>query len=291
VSVIFSTEHLAKKAGKPTEVERPDAHAALWEKHRELMRTLTLGVDIAYLHNLREWGKAETVLEIGSGRGKFLEQLIEYFPEKEYVGLDTSKKAKEASATSGRPGTISIVSMALSDMNPSHFERYDIIFVHSFSQNIASPQAFLKQVYRLLKPGGSVILYEMNDEKIAFRPDPGFGAFFDELPGLREVTSRHFCLWKDLVRSANGVGFSILAHSDVLFPSSYGDNKRHLGKIVSQLLEIAEHSGEMEWNFASARRALSRWSGDSSSFGQFAIHRLVLRRPGGWLRRLFGWLF
>lgn len=255
------------------------------------MRQLTLGVDIAFLHNLPEWERADSVLEIGAGKGKFLEALLDYFPEKEYVGLDIARSKDGDSGTSRRPGTISTVQSTLSDLSTEHFERYDIIFIHSYSRQVAVPHKFLKHIYRLLRPGGSLIIYEMNDDKIAFRPDPGFAAFFDELPALRAAMSPTHCHWKDLVRVATGCGYSIRANSDVLFPSSYGDNKRHLGRIVSQLLEIAEVSDEMEWNFASARRALQRWSSDPSSFGQFAIRRIVLRRPGGFLRMIFNFLF
>lgn len=289
--VFYSTEHLANKVGKKQDSAPAPAHSPLWEKHRELMRQLTLGVDIAFLHNLPEWSRAESVLEIGAGKGKFLEALLDYFPEKEYVGLELGRSKDGDSTTRHRAGTISIVKSTLSELSAEHVARYDIIFIHSYSSHIAVPHKFLKHVYQLLKPGGSLIIYEMNDEKIAFRPDPGFTAFFDELPGLRDALSPTHCHWKDMVRVAASCGYSIRANSDVLFPSSYGDNKRHLGRIVAQLLELAETSDVMEWNFAAARRALQRWSSDPSSFGQFGIRRIVLRRPGGLLRMIFNFLF
>lgn len=299
MAVLFSTEHLAKKIGKSNRRPKDRAKQAhpmtpLWDKHREHLKTLTLGVDIAFLHNSPEWAAATAVLEIGTGKTAFLEHLIDYFPEKEYVSLKLTSNDAPTTETSERPGTISSVAMnveAVDSIAPDHLGRYDIIFLHSMSREIASPRAFIQGAFRLLKPGGTLIIYELNDERIAFRPDAGFSVFFEELPALRIATSEHRCDWNDLLRAGYAAGFSVKACRDVLFPTSYGDNKRHLTKIVSQLLDLAEQSGVIEWNFASARRALQRWSSDSSAFGQFAVRRIQLKRPGGWLRKLWSFIF
>lgn len=292
---IYSTEHLAGKLGKKTEEKSAPETSALtplWEKHRDLMRHLTLGVDIAYLHNLPDWERASSVLEIGCGKGRFLESLLDYFPEKEYVGIDFLKKTKteDETSSSSRPGTINIINAPIYAVGKSHYEKYDIIFIHSLAREIPQAKQFMRQVYRFLKPGGTLIIYEMNDENIYFRPEQGFAAFFEELPALKAALPGSHGNAKDLLRAASQSGLNLKTDRDVLFPSSYGDNKRHLSKIVSQLLEIAEKSDEMEWNFATARRSLQRWTSDPSSFGQFAIRRVVMRRPGGLFRRLLRFL-
>jgi len=110
--------------------------------------------------------KSDRILEIGASRGDDLF----YFKENEYdiMGID-----KDSSVCDG----LNIFNMDIKDL---HVQPFDFIYgIHLF-EHIDDPISFIKEVYRLLKPGGR-FLFEMpnvDDPLLTLYKNKAYGKFY-----------------------------------------------------------------------------------------------------------------
>ena len=117
---------------------------------------------------LVEWGLAhidlaphDTVLDIGCGGGNTLARIAERVTEGHLVGIDYAETSVEASRAFNAPliesGRMEILHGSVEEL-PFADERFDaVVTVESF-YFWPSPEKSLKEVRRVIKPGGSFVL-------------------------------------------------------------------------------------------------------------------------------------
>ena len=117
---------------------------------------------------LVEWGLAhidlaphDTVLDIGCGGGNTLARIAERVTEGHLVGIDYAEPSVEASRAFNAPliesGRMEILHGSVEEL-PFADERFDaVVTVESF-YFWPSPEKSLKEVRRVIKPGGSFVL-------------------------------------------------------------------------------------------------------------------------------------
>lgn len=91
------------------------------------------------------------VLEIGCGAGQFIRAIKRYFPSLQCFGCDISNTAiKEAKNYS------SSIEYALNqnDSLPYPNDSMDGVYIFDVLEHVDNPEVFLKEIYRVLKPGG-----------------------------------------------------------------------------------------------------------------------------------------
>ena len=127
------------------------------------------GADSYYFaeHKIKELSKHETqqplsVLDLGCGDGVTGEFMLKYFPHWEVQGIDVSEQsinvAREKKTTNATYQTYNGRSIPFPD---AHF---DIIFMAAVMHHIdfSLHHEILKDIYRVLKPGGRLYLFEHN---------------------------------------------------------------------------------------------------------------------------------
>jgi 2-polyprenyl-3-methyl-5-hydroxy-6-metoxy-1,4-benzoquinol methylase len=99
------------------------------------------------------------VLEIGCGRGAFSHLVLEKFPSVKLTAMDLSEVAINHAAKNA--GTIDF---RVGDATKLEFldSSFDLVFSCEVLEHIPHPEDMLKEIYRVLKPGGKFILTTEN---------------------------------------------------------------------------------------------------------------------------------
>ena len=98
----------------------------------------------------------ETLLDAGCATGPMLSLLTKEYPEKKYVGLDLSPKMIETAKKKNLPHTEFIEGDC--ENMPLKNNTFDIVINSQSFHHYPNPQSFFNEVYRVLKPGGKLIL-------------------------------------------------------------------------------------------------------------------------------------
>lgn len=107
----------------------------------------------------------ESLLDAGCGTAPMISLLSEKYKDKKYTGIDLSPNMIEEAKKKELPNTNFIVG----DCENLPFEEnsFDIIINSQSFHHYPNPQDFFNSVYKVLKPGGKLILRDNTGSKIA----------------------------------------------------------------------------------------------------------------------------
>lgn len=107
------------------------------------------------------------VLEIGAGVGHFSRVLLRALPaEARLIGIDREPAwVKEAAARAERAGLGARARYRLGDANkiPFHDGVFDLVACQTLLIHVADPRAVMREMMRVVKPGGLVLMVEPNN--------------------------------------------------------------------------------------------------------------------------------
>lgn len=144
------------------------------------------------------------ILDIGCGGGKNLQRLLEKAPKGHVSGIDSSFRAADFSYRLNeeaiREGHISVYEGA-ADVLPFNGNKFDFILAEETFYFWKDPAACLKEVFRVLKPGGTFLLLQSKGgsplHQVYEKLIPGMKVYsrndlkeFLEDAGFRDVTIR-----------------------------------------------------------------------------------------------------
>jgi ubiquinone/menaquinone biosynthesis C-methylase UbiE len=117
----------------------------------------------SFVKKLKKYCTKETITDIGCGPGYLLQSVSKEFPENKLVGVDISKemveKAKANFASMGYSERIEF-RQGVADSLPFEDDTQDFI-VSTFSlHHWADPEVSFKEIYRVLKPGGQMLIFD-----------------------------------------------------------------------------------------------------------------------------------
>ena len=106
----------------------------------------------SYLTSRFNWGKESKLLEIGCGRGEFLDSFLQ-------LGFDCSGIDLSNYIATDLKNIINIEKADVSKDNLPYEDNYfDIVYHKSLIEHLYSPDQLMKETYRVLKPGGRVVI-------------------------------------------------------------------------------------------------------------------------------------
>lgn len=189
------------------------------------------------------------VLDVGCGSGYFTRHVADALPSATVTGLDIDEP-RLASARS-RAGDRTI-HFELGDMASMPFpgDSFDLVFSRFALVHAQDPAAAVREMARVLKPGGTLVAYDMVHEGIWFVPDRP--AFAEALRGVVRVLRERgaepnqgllLATWMQHV-GLSEISVRVIAHhalaTDELF-DAHRDNwtatLRHLGESLGSLLD------------------------------------------------------
>ena len=106
----------------------------------------------------------ETLLDAGCGTAPMLELLTKEYPGKRFAGLDLTPEMIAKAKAKNLPNTELVVGDC--ENLPFDSESFNVIINSQSFHHYPDPQAFFKSVYRVLKPGGCLILRDNTGPKV-----------------------------------------------------------------------------------------------------------------------------
>lgn len=101
----------------------------------------------------------ERLLDIGCGTAPMITLLTEEFPDKHYVGIDLTPAMIDVARKKKLPHAEFVVGDA--EHLPFEADSFDVAICSESFHHYPNPQAFFDSVYRVLKPGGRLILRDV----------------------------------------------------------------------------------------------------------------------------------
>jgi ubiquinone/menaquinone biosynthesis C-methylase UbiE len=140
----------------------------------------------------------ESILEIGFGNGKFFDKIFSTANNLKISGLDFSpemvKVAKGNNPTTSNNGKLTL-RLGSSDKIPFPDNSFDKVFCINVIYFWEQPAAHLKEIYRVLKPGGRFYTSIRSKESLVQMPFAKYGFTIytqDEWVTMQEINHLHF---------------------------------------------------------------------------------------------------
>jgi 2-polyprenyl-3-methyl-5-hydroxy-6-metoxy-1,4-benzoquinol methylase len=144
------------------------------------------------------------MLEFGAGSGQFSRLIVENWPHVELVCADIQKRPD------GLPEKIIWNESDLNLRLQIEDNTFDFIVSTEVIEHLENPRAVFREFYRLLKPGGKVLLTTPNQESIRSFAALVFGGHFAAFRGRSYPAHITALLRKDIERICSECGFDLL---------------------------------------------------------------------------------
>jgi malonyl-CoA O-methyltransferase len=125
----------------------------------------------------------DRVAEIGCGKGRLLKSVYQKFPDTQCVGVDISSKM-----IAHVPDSIQRLEGSLEDI-PCPDNSFDVVFSVETIEHSANPEAAIREMIRIARPGGSIILIDKQRSHWGRKTCPPWERWPDihELKGLISI--------------------------------------------------------------------------------------------------------
>lgn len=204
----MSYSDMYKSIGIKTEISRLEAQVKVgWEKEIRTLKLLGLS-------------DRAKILEIGSGPGFVTERLLDEFPSSYIVALEIDEvminvaKKRLINYESNRLSIVrgNVMSMQIKDNS------FDFVVVRLVFQHLKDPLAASKEILRVLKPGGKILITDI-DNDIWGVSEPKFKN--NKFTEMQNFTGRDRNIGRKLLKILKKSGFieldfeAIVKHSDL----------------------------------------------------------------------------
>ncbi len=225
----MSYNEFYEKFGFEKEIERLKKQAYLgYEKEIRMIKLM--GID----------GNSE-ILEVGSGPGFFTKILLDNFNECEITSLDNDDKFLEFAYNNLKTKYGDRVTFVKDDITKTSIpdNYYDCIIARFVFQHLSDPLSAAKEIFRILKPGGKVIIIDVDSELWGLTyPKNNLIKFLnDSLSKVQSNLKGNREIGRVLITLLKSIGFinldieAVVNHSDILGK----DNFRY--KISSDMIK------------------------------------------------------
>ncbi len=235
---------------------------------------------------LADLGTGDRVLDVGCGPGNITADLAQYVPDGSVVGIDLSEEII-ARATSDHAATPN-VSFRVGDVYglDAPDGSYDVVYAHQVLQHLHDPVAALREMRRVLAPGGLLAVREAD-----------FGGFFwhpatpalDEWMELYHRVTAHNGAQADggrhLPQWVRGAGFTDLAVTATSWTFETAEDRSWWGGLWADRVVLSEFARQaVEYSLSTPEEletiaaAFRSWA--TSEDGLFVVPSIeVLARP------------
>ncbi len=119
----------------------------------------------------------DTVLDVGCGTGSLLYEILDHKPQVKTVGIDFSEEMLKV-ARNKLPKRVELIKADIEAI-PIENKRFDLVVATDILRYCSNPQVVAREMYRVLKVGGKIILSDfctvssLGIIKNIFNPTPG----------------------------------------------------------------------------------------------------------------------
>ena len=173
-------------------------------EEQDRLRALNRLTNRRFLEFLRAPAGA-TVLEVGSGLGLLAADVAAHIPGGKVLGLEAAQE-QLAQAPAGIPSLWFVAGDA--HAMPCRSGVFDVVYCRYVLEHVADPPGVLREIMRVLRPGGEVFIQENNILVSEFDPAcPAFDEVWRCFAQLQERLGGDALIGKKLFRLLQGAGF------------------------------------------------------------------------------------
>jgi ubiquinone/menaquinone biosynthesis C-methylase UbiE len=227
------------------------------------------------------------VLDCGCGPGSITLGLAELVAPAEVIGIDASAELIATAQSAAESAGLSNVTLQTGDLYSLPFDEnsFDAIWVHAVLEHLKDVPAALREMVRVLKPGGIIGVRELDLDSMLFAPESS-------------ALSRFFQLWIRVTRDNGGdaqigkklgalltaAGFGDVRVSATI--EQYGQAARHsfvpaevaASNLAALFSQVEARSYIISAEIAELRQALSDWASHPQGFFVFTRCEAVARK-------------
>lgn len=132
-----------------------------------MLSFLELNVFKYFLKSINFDMTGKSILEVGCGAGYGIEQIYRSFNPKEYFAFDINPKMVSLSIAKVKKKHLP-VNVYLADVKETNLpsKKFDVVFVFTVLHHVEGWQDALKEISRVLKPKGLLMINEINDRSL-----------------------------------------------------------------------------------------------------------------------------
>lgn len=265
----------------------PDLYLRIADQPDDVLQAVAAGMDkraaepamqrIAadYLGRLGRQGG--DVLEIGCGNGASTTLLMRHLEPARFVGIDPAGGliARASATHGGKPGVTFAVADAVTTGQPD--AAFDVVVAHTVFSHLADPEAALAEIYRVLRPGGRVAIF---DGDYATNTVALFDG--DTLQAAMRAVQRNLIhdpyIMRRLANLAGVAGFEVLeieAHGYV-----QTERPDYLLSLIERGVDAAARTGECGADLAAGfKREAARRVAEGTFYGAILFVSLIAEKP------------
>ncbi len=168
--------------GKYTLTDSPEEDSRLCRQAKSLYG------GVSYFENCIP--KKGVILDVGCGAGDLTRIVATKFPKSEFVGLDNNHEKIKRNKNLPRPHNLKFVhgdAMSL----PFVDAQFDLVHARFVLMHLSKPLSAIKEIFRVLKPGGTILLHEGIHDAIWLDPiSPHFNRVIESWKRLMEENNQ-----------------------------------------------------------------------------------------------------
>jgi len=246
----------------------------LWDELQILQADFAISQELPIYYQSPVWHESKNILDVGCGNGHYLELLNNYFPNKDYYGVDVSGE---------------LISLAKERLTEEKFKfiacnyfsyqgMHDVVVMRLFLQHLPDPIAVINHTASLLKPGGMVFIIDSLDSiRYYYPPMPEFNSFFNtyRIHQLEKQLDRDV-ISNLVAKFESENNWECTINQDILIPTTINGNKDRFCRVFSLFVDMVEEIGELNYPFHSVRNDIANWK-NNSGYAQIGLKLLGVK--------------
>ncbi|BBO66205.1 hypothetical protein DSCA_01350 [Desulfosarcina alkanivorans] len=253
----------------------------IWDEIQSVQAAFCFPQEISAYYMSPSWIRtAETVLDVGTGNGCFLNMVSEHFPGKSYTGVDISKELIEKAIRDQGTSNITYKVQNYFDVE----NRFDFVVMRLFWQHLTLKEVTeaLAKLEEITRPGSTVLISDSWDAARIFEPDlPEFRKIISAYTQQQIENDKDRDIVERLLKEfAQRHRWKVESDLKIIMPSTVNDNLKLFHRAYSLWIKLFECLGDLNIDYAAARQELENWKKDFSAYTQAGLRIIRLERLG-----------